>query len=371
MKKAGMNMERVRQQNRSLILHYVNNRGAASRKEIAAVTGLTQASVTQITTALISEGILIEAGKSEEKHTSPGRREVLLRIDAGNFLTFAVNAEPDITTAAVCDLTGNIVSGTDGKPLLTQFSTAESRKPEAFADRVCGIYSALKDRMLPECAGRIEYLSFAVTGIVDRERGISLRAYGIWSEEVDIRRQIGDRIGLPVLLENNVDAFALAELLFGTGREHGDMLIIKWGPGVGSSVIIDGQVYRGRHGKTAELGHLIVDPAGQKCICGRRGCLETIVSAKALKAAASEDARHQAVDRFARCIVNAGTVMAPSRIVLFGGLAEMEALRDELIRDCSAYDPSFGEKRILHTSLSDRKGYIGPAALYTMNKIMS
>ena len=366
-----MNMERVRQENRSLILHYINNRGAASRKEIASFTGLTQASVTQITTALIAERILVEAGKSEEKHTSPGRREVLLRIDAGNFLTFAVNAEPDITTAVICDLTGNVICGTDGEPLLRQFFTAESRNPQPFTDRICGIFTELKSLVPADRARRIECISFAITGIVDRERCISRRAYGIWAEEVDIRKRIGVRIGLPVLLENNVDAFAIAELIYGTGRKHGELLVIKWGPGVGSSVIIDGQVYRGRHEKTAELGHMIVDPAGERCICGRRGCLETTVSAKALQNAGSDEIRHKAVYRFARCIVNAGTIIAPSRIVLYGSLADDKQLRDELIRDCAAFDPSFGENRILHSSLSDKSCYIGPAALYTMHKITS
>ncbi len=366
-----MNMERVRQRNRSLILRFINNKGAASRKEIALASGLTQASVTQITTALIAEGILKEAGRSDEKAGSPGRREVLLRIDAGKFLTFAVNTEPDKTTAAICDIMGNVVSVKGTGPLCVQFPTEKDTDPARFLDRVCRYCEELKEQLPKRSRGRIECFSFAVTGIVDRERGISRRAYGIWKEEVDVRAIIGEKLGLPVLTENNVDAFAIAELLLGTGRKHDDMLVIKWGPGVGSSVIIGGNVYRGRHGKTPELGHLIIDPGGRKCVCGRRGCLETIVSAKALDRAGSENEKHEAIDQFARSIVNAGTILEPCRIVLFGSLADKDELRNELISRCAFYDQEFGEKRILHTSLSGRECYIGPAAVYTMHRIMS
>ena len=370
MNKTGMNMGRVRQQNRSLILKHINNKGPSSRKAISAASGLTQASVTQITTALIEEGILKEIGIVPEKPTGPGRREVLLDIDAGRFLTFAVNAEPDRTTIAVCDFMGNIVERSDKRRLIRQIDTDTEAEPEDFLERICGICEELAGELAEPARDRIECLAFAVTGFVDRENGISRHAYGIWDREVDIRKIAGERLGLRVLVENNVDAFATAELVFGSGRVHDDLLIIKWGPGVGSSVIIDGGVYHGRHGKTAELGHVIVKPRGKKCVCGRRGCLETLVSEKALREAADQDTLGKGIDQFARSIVNSSTILAPNRIVMFGKLAENEALRTMLIDACKAYDPAYDEKRILHTSLADRDDYIGPAAMFTMDKIL-
>ena len=369
MNKAGMNMERVRLQNRSLILRYILNQGAASRKEIAAVSGLTQASVTQITTALIEEGFLKEVGTPGGKG-GPGRREILLSLNSGNFLTFAVNVEPDRTTVGLCDLTGNAVVGNDNTPLSTYFPTRNDIPPEQFLDSICSVCRQLEEQLPESKRSRIECFSFAITGIVDRENGVSRHAYGIWEEEVDVRSIIRKKMDLPVLIENNVDAYSIAILLHGIGKKHTEILVIKWGPGVGSSVIIDGQIYRGRHEKTAELGHMIMVPGGEKCVCGRRGCLETIVSARAL-ASYSEQERHKALNTFARSIVNAGTILAPGRIVLYGSLAEKEELRTELIRECASYDPSFGEKRILYTLLSDRGRYIGPASLYIMHRIQS
>ena len=68
-----------------------------------------------------------------------------------------------------------------------------------------------------------------------------------------------------------MNAFAMAELLYGMGREYDNLLIIKWGPGVGSAIVIDDQLYEGRHGKAAELGHYIVERDGRLCGCGRQG----------------------------------------------------------------------------------------------------
>ncbi len=369
MKQSGMNIEHVRQRNRSLILKFINNRGAASRKDIADATGLTAASVTQITTSLLSEGILRETGPDDAASGNPGRRRVMLEIDAGRFLTFAVNAEPDTTTVALCDLMGRVIRAPGSDPLLQRFPTDRAAEPERFLEAVGDRCEALARQLPGALRGRIECLSFAVTGIVDRVNGISRHAYGIWDREVDIRHVLGERTGLPVLVENNVDAFAIAEVFLGAGRKHDDLLVIKWGPGVGSSVIIDGDVYRGRHGKTAELGHVIVDPAGRRCVCGRRGCLETVVSAAALREAGDGGEKRRAIGQFARSIVNAGTILAPNRIVLFGSLSGDDALRNELIRACASVDPSYGEGRIVHTSLSDKESYIGPAALYTMDKL--
>jgi len=102
MNRTGMNMERVKRQNRSLILNYINSTGPVSRKDIAAATGLTAAAVTQISAALISEGVLTVKGTSTERTGEAGRRKVLLDIDPEVSLAYTVNIEPDITTIAVC-----------------------------------------------------------------------------------------------------------------------------------------------------------------------------------------------------------------------------------------------------------------------------
>ena len=376
MNRTGMNMERVKRQNRSLILNYINSTGPVSRKDIAAATGLTAAAVTQISAALISEGVLTVKGTSTERSGEAGRRKVLLDIDPEVSLAYTVNIEPDITTVAVCGVKGFAVLSDDGEPIVKSIPTDKESSPAYYLGQIASYCHELSKSVPDRLRDRIECVSVGITGIVDLENGISKHAYGIWNEEVDVRAILKKCLGLPVLVENNVDAFSTGELLFGAGQDNIDFLTVKWGPGVGSTVIVDGDVFRGKHGKTAEFGHFIVDPNGELCSCGRRGCLETRLSVRALgpllpPSKKTEKQIDEAIDLFARSIVNAGTITAPGRIVLFGRLAGDPVLRGKLIKACKAYDPSYDENRITYTSLSDRESFVGPAAVCANARLFS
>lgn len=384
MTKTGMNMERVRRENRALILSCIVAKGPVSRTDIARMTGLTPASVTQITTALLEEGILTEHGTDAPRSGAAGRRKVLLDINADAGYCLTVSIESDETAVAIVDRKGrllrNAVSGS-GLPLIRVIPTDGSVPPEEFLSRIAETGRGLCSSLLPEEAERIECCSVGVTGPVDTVRGVALHAYGIWNDPVALSPFFEDAFGVPVLCENNVDAFATAELLFGIGRTKDHLLILKWGPGVGATVVIDGAIYKGRRGRAAELGHMIVDPDGETCSCGRTGCLETKVSvgamnrilpftpgsfAEAYERADGDTKRRfdEAVDLFARSIVNAGTVLAPDRIVLSGSLFRSPALREKFIRACAAYDGAYGGNRIVYTSLGSYEPYAGPVAVY-------
>lgn len=342
--------------------------------------------MTQITAALIAEGILYEAGTADEHPGGAGRKKVPLDIESNASLVHAVNIEPDMTTVAVCGLKGEPLTY-KGENVITSFPTDTDTEPGAFLGKVADVCRTLADGLSARLVKRIDCVSVGITGLVDVEKGISERAYGIRREPVDIASILGEALDLPVMVENNVDAFSQAELLFGTGRDEGDFLTIKWGPGVGSTVIIGGEIYRGKTGKSAELGQFIVDPEGEQCTCGRRGCLETVLSYRALSvimpfdreksfddawnstSARTKKQIDEAIDLFARSIVNTGTILAPGRIVLFGRLATIKALRDRLIERCRVYDPAYDESRIIYTPLSGRESYAGPAAVYTRYKL--
>ena len=120
MRNVGINMERVKIENRSLILKCINNNGPISRKDIARITGLTAASVTQITTGLISEGALFELGAISENQGTAGRKKVLLDLNQDFGYVLAINIESETTTIAVCDIKGNIL---DEGSLFISFNT--------------------------------------------------------------------------------------------------------------------------------------------------------------------------------------------------------------------------------------------------------
>ncbi len=380
MRKTGINMEGVKRENRSLILKYINDNGPVSRIDIAEETGLTAASVTQITTALISEKLLCEIGVSSEPKTSAGRKKVLLGINAEAAYVLSINIESETTTIAICNLLGQVLSVASHR-LYATLPTNNKKSPARFLKKLSDTCVSLLLRLSKQKQKRIKCVSVGVPGLVDKEAGVSIHAYGIWNEPVDIRGYFENALGYPVLVNNNVDAIATAEILFGYGRTQDSLLMIKWGPGVGSTIVIDKKVYEGRHGKTAELGHFIVEKNGRKCSCGRNGCLETVVSQKALLSimpfesgkfgdayeSATVTTRRKidsAIDLFARSIVNTCTIIAPNRIVLAGSLFNSPVIRSKLIKCCKKYDPAYNEGRILYTTLSDKESYLGPVAVY-------
>lgn len=368
-----MNMIQVKKQNRSSVLNCINQRGPVSRKDIAQITGLTPAAVTLICTELIQQGLLQELG-FDTFSTGAGRRKVLLEINYNCYYIITVNIEFSDTFLSISNMRGECLEQ-------RVVPTDRDAEPEIFLVHVAKLCREMRDRF-PELEEKLAGVSVAVPGVIDREKGLSVHAYGVWNRQVAVCEVLNNTLELPVWIENNVNAFAMAELLYGYGRNYDNLLIIKWGPGVGSSIIIDSQLYEGRHGKAAELGHFIVERDGELCSCGRRGCLETKVSyqtlARSVPFAAEEFGQiyrkaeaegngeifEKAIDLFARTIVNSMTILAPNRVILFGSLFHDKIIRDRLIEACEKYDSRYNKSRILYSTLADRERVIGPVAAF-------
>ncbi len=380
MKNTGANMESVRKKNRAAILKYLNDHGPASRKDLADILGLTPAAVTQICTDLFDDGILVETGENVESARA-GRKKVLLDINYSNSYVCGINIDPETTTVAIADYKGTLLAK---KSCRTDTGVAAAD----YIRMLAGVAKKLLQEKACK-AGQLAAIGVGVVGLVDKETGSSVKAYGIWKERVPIAELLAESFAVPVYVENNVNAFAVAELLYGEGREHDNLMVVKWGPGVGCAMIIEQDIYDGRHSKAAELGHFIVEKDGALCSCGRHGCLETKVSYAALNkivpfeeeafgqvladadgsAAGAEFA--EALDLFARSLVNSATIMAPNRIVLTGPLFESPLARKTIIDACMAYDDGFNEERIIYSSLAQKAYYIGPIAICAKMQLFS
>lgn len=387
----GMNMALVGNRNRSTILNYINKKGSASRKEIAEATSLTAAAVTQISQGLIKEGVLVETGILEG--SGAGRKQVGLCIDYNCRYVLSVNIEQAHTVIALCNMKGEVkdasakvkagvkANAKGDVEAIVKLETDTSLSPEAFLQRISDECRAILGNTKKNVLSKVTGVAVGIPGIVDQELGIAKHAYGIWEDEVKVCEYLEDTLGLPCYIFNNVNAFAQASSLYGIGRNYDNMLVIKWGPGVGGTILVDNRVYDGRHGKAAEIGHYIVRKNGNICNCGRRGCLETVVSYSALnrvvkfdeggfaKAYTQADDKQkqtidEAIDMFARSIVNTVTVLAPDRVILCGFMFREPQTRELLLARISEYDPSLSARRILYTELSECEEYIGPVAAY-------
>ncbi|GGI48086.1 putative NBD/HSP70 family sugar kinase [Agromyces flavus] len=146
-------------------------------------------------------------------------------------------------------------------------------------------------------------IGIGIPGSVDSATGRVTHAVNLGLEGLDLGPRLADRLGVDVRVENDVKAAALgAHHLLGVAdgiRAH-SMAYLNLGTGLAAGIVLDGHLLRGRRGVAGEIGHIPVDPAGELCACGQRGCLETIASGSALAALWPGSGRHPAVDLFDR-----------------------------------------------------------------------
>ena len=125
----------------------------------------------------------------------------------------------------------------------------------------------------------IAALGICSPGPVDPDAGLLIDPPNLQGlHNTPLRALLTTALDLPVVLEHDANAAALGDFHFGAGRDADDMAFIVVGTGVGAAIIVDGELYRGRHGSAGEIGHVTLDRNGEVCSCGNRGCVETFVS---------------------------------------------------------------------------------------------
>ena len=265
--------------------------------------------------------------------------------------------------------THGVVLDEDGS-ILAQVRKSTRPGADGVVDTAERVFEALGK----ETGGRLTCpVGVGVPGLVDVERGMLRHAVNldVNGDDLPLRDLLAERLAVPVVLENDVNAAALAARAL---VEADDVVYLSVGTGLAAGLVIDGRLRRGEHGAAGEIGHLPVDPAGVPCGCGQTGCLETIASGRALArawptpdgppaaalfaAAAGGDARAVDVrDRFCWGVASAvralGLTIDPQRIVLGGGVAEVgEPLRVEVVRQLRALGE--GSEFLASLGLADR-----------------
>ncbi|WP_396345541.1 ROK family protein [Haloechinothrix sp. LS1_15] len=153
---------------------------------------------------------------------------------------------------------------------------------DALEEAVVGVVELLRRRHTIGAVG------LAVAGFISADRKRVMYAPHLAWRDIPVAERLGTRTGLPVILEHDANAAAVAEHRYGSGRGAGVLALVALGTGIGGAMLLDGAVFRGASGVAPELGHLRVVPDGRACSCGKRGCWERYCSGTALAATAIE-----------------------------------------------------------------------------------
>jgi glucokinase len=175
--------------------------------------------------------------------------------------------------AASIDQEGNLLDKISGP-------TSSAAGREAILSAIVGAIAALRDRRgRDDLAG----IGVALPGFIDIEKGLILASPNVPPfSGFHARDALRERLGAPVILENDANAAAMGEKWMGAGRGVSDLLLLTLGTGIGGGIICGGQILHGFMGMAAELGHVTLDPTGNPCACGNTGCLEKHASATAI-----------------------------------------------------------------------------------------
>ncbi|HEY0431942.1 MAG TPA: ROK family transcriptional regulator, partial [Pyrinomonadaceae bacterium] len=258
----------IRDINRQIVLNYVREREPISRAEIARETDLQRSTISAIVEALTAEGLVEEVGEGE---STGGRRPTLLKLRAKEAIAIGVAITPTLTTVATSDLAGRIV---EQREFLT------NPDPDQTLGEVMNLIRELSTRN----KGSIEAVGVSLPGLVDPSTGTAVYVpYFKW-RDLPIAKTISTAVGLPVVIDNDANAVALAELWFGRPEvsDARDFILVLVAEGVGTGIIFDGQVYRGQRGAAGEFGHMVIGTqAPVPCSCGNRDCWEAFSSERA------------------------------------------------------------------------------------------
>ncbi len=258
----------IRDINRQIVLNYVREREPISRAEIARETALQRSTVSAIVDALQSDGLIEEVGAGE---STGGRRPTLLKLRTAGAMAVGVAITPTRTTIATSDLAGRVLEQ-------EEFST----NPD-FERTITRVADCVRE-MAAKNKGAIETVGISLPGLVDTESNRVLNVpYFKW-RDVPVAQRIADATNLSVMIGNDANAAALAELWFGRPEVSHvrDFIMVLVAEGVGTGIVFDGQIYQGEHGAAGEFGHMIIGAQGPTpCSCGNFDCWEAFSSERA------------------------------------------------------------------------------------------
>jgi glucokinase len=178
------------------------------------------------------------------------------------------------------------VVGADGE--IREITRVDSPREDAEAS-LHAIIDVIRELSARSTAD-ITAVGIGIAGLVANDRSVVITAPNLGWSHVDVGSYVRDATGIVTVVENDANAAAWGEFLFGAGQQVRDIVAVTVGTGIGGGLILDGRLRRGSHGVAAEIGHLNAVPDGRPCGCGRRGCLEQYASGHALVRAARERA---------------------------------------------------------------------------------
>lgn len=267
----GKNPGRNRSHNRRVVLELLRRNGKMGRKAMADLAQISTQAVGNIIDELMAEGLLLDLGRLRSGRGLP---PIQYALNPDGAITLGFEIAVGELTVTVLDITGN-PRHEDHIPL-----------PDMQPDPVLSLVAATVARLRTDYPGQLMGIGVVMPGPFGIEglSGVGPTTLPGWTE-VNVAQDLACRCGVPVYVDNDANAAAVGELLFGKGQNLSDFCLLYFGAGIGLGAIVAEQPLRGAFGNAGEIGHIVVAPGGRPCQCGQSGCLERYASLHSLREA--------------------------------------------------------------------------------------
>jgi len=260
--------QQTKQHNRDLVLRTIFANESISRAEVARVTHLTRTTVSDVVSGLLAEGLVEEVGRGE---SLGGKSPILLSIVADSRYLIGLNLAQDKFTGAIVNLRGEIKE------------MVESPVHDDNGENALNLVYQMIDQLMKKKIKPIVGIGVGTPGLVNTREGVVVNAVNLEWQDLPLSQLLEKKYKVPVRVLNDSQAAAIGEFVYGGAHAPDEnMVVVNVIHGIGAGILINGRLFQGDGGGAGEIGHVVVQENGELCRCGKRGCLETVASARAV-----------------------------------------------------------------------------------------
>ncbi|WP_099159715.1 ROK family transcriptional regulator [Virgibacillus ndiopensis] len=369
----------IKQMNSKLILKCIIEEESISRASISKKLSLSKPTVSTIVDQLLKDQWIYETG-SGESSTGGGRKPINLKFNPKKAYILGVDIGGTKVAIGITDLNGNIIT-------YRNFPTQENLERDIFTEIYRNVDSMKGELDIDD--SRILGMGVGVPGVINVEEGIVYEAPALKWKRFPIREKMHKLFDFPIYIDNDVNISVLGEHWRGKGQQKNNLIYIAIGTGIGSGIIINGELYRGSNYSAGEIGYMVTDRVYAKRyhpVYDGYGFLESVASGSSIGKQLSErigkevsakevfklykennqeavEVINFAIENLALGIANYVSLFDPELIILGGGVSESYSVIDEKIKDIiERFTPKRCE--VVQTTFGKEAGVVGAVALF-------
>ncbi|MCH1625210.1 ROK family transcriptional regulator [Ferdinandcohnia quinoae] len=373
----------MKKQNKNLVLDIIKNKSPISRMEISKITGMSPTSITRIVHELHEQGFVRE---TELVTSGVGRKATLLDVYDDVLYTIGVEIDRLIVKVGIVNYIGEIIS----------FESMTRDVTENYSDTLEKLNNCIKELMTEKDIRTEKILGIAVglPGFIDYKNGIVKVSDQLGWKNANLANDLKKHTGFEVIVDNELKMKIVAENFMGMAKDSLNAVLVGIGSGIGSALILNGEIYRGESNNAGEIGHTVIDPTGNVCSCGKIGCLATYISEAAILADSRKVKDVQSIDDvfdsyrngeswainildrtstyIALAISNILCLYNPEVIILSGNtIKKFPEIKEAIEKKCDLYiwEPLKEKVKIVYSMFTDRGVVLG-AAIQAQNTLL-